>query len=90
MPVLIVIAKTVSLMISVIMTAMLLRMICSFIPSLTETRFFTLLLYLTEPVILPVRFVMYKLNIGQDLPIDLSFTIAYFLLMFVEMLLPVI
>lgn len=90
MPILIVLAKTISLLISVISTAMFLRAICSFIPALAESRFFAFLLVLTEPVIMPVRFVLYKFNIGQDLPIDISFTIAYFLLIFIEMLLPVI
>ncbi len=90
MPILIVIAKTVSILISVISTAMFLRAICSFIPPLAESRFYALLLMLTEPVVMPVRFLMYKFNIGQNLPIDLSFTVAYFLLIFIEMLLPII
>ena len=90
MPVLAIIAKTVSILLSIISTAMFLRAICSFIPPLAESRFFALLLMLTEPVVMPVRFLLYKLNIGQNLPIDISFTIAYFLLIFIEMLLPVI
>ena len=90
MSVIIIIAKTVSLLLSVITTAMFLRAICSFIPALAESRFFALLLMITEPVIMPVRYLMYKFNIGQKLPIDLSFTITYFLLIFLEMLLPVI
>ena len=90
MPILVVIAKTVSILISIITTAMFLRAICSFIPPLAESRFFALLLMLTEPVVMPVRFLLYKLNIGQNIPIDISFTISYFLLIFIEMLLPVI
>ena len=90
MAVIIILAKTISLLLSVITTAMFLRCICSFIPSLAETKFFLLLLAITEPVVLPVRFVMYKLNIGQNLPFDISFTVAYFILVIVEMLLPVI
>ena len=90
MPILVVIAKTGSILISIITTAMFLRAICSFIPPLAESRFFALLLMLTEPVVMPVRFLLYKLNIGQNIPIDISFTISYFLLIFIEMLLPVI
>ena len=88
MTVLVVIAKIVSLLLSIVSTAMFVRAICSFIPPVTETRFFTFLLVITEPVVMPARFLLYKLNIGQQLPIDLSFTIAYFLLIFIEMLLP--
>jgi uncharacterized protein YggT (Ycf19 family) len=90
MPVLIVIAKTISILLSLVSTAMFLRAIVSFIPAWQETRFNAFLITLTEPVILPVRFLMQKFNIGQDLPIDLSFTITYFLLIFIEALLPVI
>ncbi len=90
MPILIVLAKTISILISAISTAMFLRAICSFIPTLQESRFYAFLLLITEPVVMPVRYFMYKFNIGQNLPIDLSFTVAYFLLVFIEMLLPVI
>lgn len=90
MPVLIVIAKTISILLSLVTTAMFLRAIVSFIPSLQETRFCAFLLVVTEPVIMPVRYLMQRFNIGQDLPIDLSFTITYFLLIFIEALLPVI
>ena len=90
MPVLIVIAKTISILLSLVSTAMFLRAIVSFVPAWQETRFNALLITITEPVILPVRFLMQKFNIAQNLPIDLSFTITYFLLIFIEMLLPVI
>lgn len=90
MPVLIVIAKTISILLSLVSTAMFLRAIVSFVPTWQETRFNALLITITEPVILPVRFLMQKFNIAQNLPIDLSFTITYFLLIFIEALLPVI
>jgi len=49
---------------------------------------FTQFLYvLTEPAIMPVRKLLVKMNWLQNSPIDFSFTITYFLLMIIEILL---
>lgn len=44
----------------------------------------------TEPFILPVRFVLYKLNLFADSMIDWGFSIAYILIIFIRMALPVV
>lgn len=82
-------AKTVSVTISVVTSVMLLRVILSLISG-PESRLYALTCLVTEPFIVPVRAVMYKLNIGQNSPIDWSFSITYFILVLLEGLLPVI
>ena len=44
----------------------------------------------TEPFIVPVRFLLAKFNLLQDSPIDWSFTIAYLVIMLLRMSLPII
>ena len=43
---------------------------------------------LTEPVIYPVRALFEKMNWFQNLPIDISFLVAYILISVISMLLP--
>jgi uncharacterized protein YggT (Ycf19 family) len=66
------------------------RAILSFFPSMDDSRVSHFLIALTEPVILPVRVLLYKLNVGQNSPIDLSFSPTYLLLVIVQMFLPIV
>lgn len=83
-------AKTVSLVLDVVMLAMLIRMILPFFVDPTENRIYLITCYVTEPFIAPVRAVMVRLNIGQDSPIDWAFSITYILIWLVGNLLPAI
>jgi uncharacterized protein YggT (Ycf19 family) len=48
------------------------------------------LVCVTEPFIMPVRFIMAKFNILQNSPIDWSFTFAYLLIIFLRFILPAV
>ena len=60
--------------------AFLLRAIFSWIP-MDENVFTELLYRLTEPLILPVRKLLYKINFLQDFPLDISFLLTSMLLL---------
>ena len=77
-------------MLDVIYFAMLVRMILPFFVNPEENKIYALSLVITEPVIIPVRLLMVKLNIGQDSPIDWSFFVAAILLSVLQSALPVI
>ena len=85
-------AKTVSLVIDVVSISMFLRMILSLFSfgEPTENRLYMLSCYITEPFIMPVRFIMAKLNVLQNSPIDWSFTFAYLLIIFLRFVLPAV
>ena len=88
--VLIIFAKTVSVMLDAVYLAMLVRMILPFFVNPEDNRIYALAVLITEPVILPVRFLMVKLNIGQNSPIDWSFFVTAILLSVLGSILPAI
>ena len=66
-------------LIDIISFAMLIRAILSLF--MAEDNLIAGFLYtITEPVIIPVRRLLEKLNVFQGLPIDISFLITYLLL----------
>lgn len=83
-------ARTVSLILSVVSFAMLLRMLVSFFIYDEDSRLLRFLALVTEPFILPVRMLLVRFNIGQDSPIDWSFSLTYLLIALVQMFLPVL
>ncbi len=83
-------AKVLLILLDVVSLAMLLRMLLPLFLNVEDNRFYTFLAYITEPFIIPVRFIMVKFNLLQDSPIDWSFTFAYILLTMVQFMLPVI
>jgi len=85
-----ILAKTVSVMLDAVYIAMLARMILPFFVNPEENRLYALSLLITEPVIIPVRFLMVKLNIGQNSPVDWSFFVTAILLSVIQSVLPVI
>ena len=65
--------------------AMLLRAILSWFP-VAEDGFLSSLLYsVTEPIIMPLRALFYKMGWFQDFPLDMPFLFAFLLLSFVGM-----
>ena len=82
-------AKLIALTLSAVSLCMLVRMILSFFAD-QSGKLYTFFFVVTEPFIVPVRFILAKLNLLQDSPIDWSFTITYLLLAIIEMFLPVI
>lgn len=70
---------TVSLVITVLDSAMFVRAIMSWLP-FGEGKFSDFLYALTEPLILPVRLLFNKMGWNTDLPIDIPFFITFLLL----------
>lgn len=62
-------------MLDIVDIAFLLRVIFSWIP-IEENGFTNLLYQVTEPLIYPVRRLLYRLNLFQDFPLDMSFFFA--------------
>lgn len=84
------IAKLISVGIDIISFAMIGRALLPLIVDTTESKIYLFTLYLTEPIVAPVRFLMEKFNILQGSPIDWSFTVSYILLILIGGFLPVI
>ncbi len=90
MGILIVFAKCISLLLSAVSFCMLARMILSFFPSMQESRAALFVTLVTEPFIIPVRALLYKLNVAQDSPIDWAFSLTYILIYIVQLFLPIV
>ena len=85
-----IIASTVSLMLDAVMLAMIVRALLPLFVNPEESRVYLFVSLITEPIVVPVRAIMHAFNILQGSPVDWAFTITYFLLMFIRMLLPAI
>ena len=83
-------ASFVAVLLEAVSIAMFLRMILSFFSDSEESRFALFLACITEPFIIPVRFLLAKFNVLQNTPIDFSFTIAYLVIMLLQIMLPAI
>ncbi len=81
-------ARTVNLLLSAVSLAMLLRMLLSFFVFDEDSRLLNFLAVVTEPFIAPVRALLVRFNIGQDSPIDWSFSLTYLLIAIAQMFLP--
>ena len=80
--------RTINLLLSAVSFAMLLRMLLSFFIFDEDSRLLNFLAIITEPFIVPVRALLVRFNIGQDSPIDWSFSLAYLLIAIAQMFLP--
>ena len=83
-------SKCISLLLSAVSLCMLIRMLLSFFPALQESRVGIFVTVITEPFVIPVRTVLYRLGIGQDSPIDWAFSLTYILIYILQMFLPVV
>ena len=81
-----VVANVVRLLLLVIQLAMLVRAILSWFP-IDANRFTDFLFGITEPFIYPIRRLFERLNWFQNIPIDMSFMVAYLLLSILTMVL---
>lgn len=71
-----IIAKTIALLLDVVYFAMVARVFLPFLVNPEESKLYAVASALSEPFIIPFRFLLMKLNIGQDSPIDWSFFVA--------------
>ena len=65
--------------------AMLLRAIFSWIDPEQSNRFSVFLYMVTEPIIMPIRKLCYKMNRFQGTPLDVPFLITIVIIMVVQM-----
>ncbi len=52
-----------------------------------DGKFIRFLYVFTEPAIMPMRKLFYKMNWFQDVPIDMSFSATYIVLMLIQLIL---
>ena len=84
-----VIAKGVSILLSVVSIAMFMRVILQFFAD--EGNKLVIFCYaITEPFIIPVRVLLAKMNVGQDSPLDIPFFVTYLIISVLQMLLPIV
>ena len=88
--ILLIIVRTVELYIAIVALAMAVRMLLPIFFDVESNKIYLMSCIITEPVILPVRFLMIKMNIGQDSPIDWSFFVTYLLLWLIRTMIPAV
>ncbi len=84
-----VIAAVIAITLDLASFAFLLRAIMPLFCDVESNRIYLFVCLVTEPFIIPVRFILVKFNLLQGSPIDWSFTISYLLIAFIRVFLPV-
>ncbi|MBE6543984.1 MAG: hypothetical protein E7675_06245 [Ruminococcaceae bacterium] len=74
-------------MLQVVFGSFIIRMIFSWINPESDNPIYRAAYFLAEIFVAPIRVFMEKHNLFQDLPIDLSFTFGYILVMILEIIL---
>lgn len=85
-----VIVTIVSTFLLVMQFMMLVRAVMSWLPFEEGNVFYNFVFYVTEPIIIPIRFLVDKIPPLRDLPLDISFFIAMILLIVVNAILPTV
>lgn len=80
MGVLYVLANAVSLLLTLLDVALLLRALFSWLPALDDSRLGDFLYMITEPLIVPVRAILNRFSGVRNSPIDISFLVTCLLL----------
>ena len=83
-------ASLVATLLDIVSFAMMARILLSFFMPGEDNRIAVFLALITEPFILPVRFILSKFKTFQSSPIDWSFTVAYFVIILLRFMLPTI
>lgn len=89
-PFMVVIANTVYFLISALQILMLIRAVMSWFPIDEDGTFYRFIHICTEPMITPVRTLLEKLNLFQNIPIDISFFITFMILSVIQLILPIL
>lgn len=79
-----VLSTTIHLMLNMVMIAMSVRVILSWFVNTEESKLFAITYVISEPIVVPVRFLFYKLNLFQQTPMDISFLVTYLLLWIID------
>ena len=85
-----ILASIIAITLDVASFAFLLRAIMPLFCDIDSNKIYLFVCLVTEPFIIPVRFILVKFNLLQGTPFDWSFTISYMLIAFVRIMLPVI
>ena len=85
---LLIIGRTLSIWLGVASYAMIARMLLPLFVNPEGSVVYKISYAISEPVVLPVRFVMAKMGWGQNSPLDIPFTVSYFLIIVIRMFLP--
>ncbi len=79
--------NTAFVFVSVLSLAMMLRALLSFLDPMRDMKLSVILITITEPVIYPIRALCERFHWFEGIPIDVPFSITFFLLMFLELFL---
>lgn len=82
------IARVVSLTLTLTSYAMALRMILPLFVEPENSKIYVFTCLLSEPVVAPVRAIMSVFGFDEGMPIDLSLPTAYFLIFIIQLFLP--
>ena len=85
-----IIAKFVSLFLSVSSFGMAARMILPLFVEPEESKLYIFSCVLSEPIVAPVRSVLYAFGIDDSLPFDVALPAAYLILFVIQLFLPAI
>jgi uncharacterized protein YggT (Ycf19 family) len=88
--ILVVFCKVIEILLGIVLGCMFLRAIFSFFPAFQERSWFVFICVITELFVAPVRQLLWRLNIGQQLPVDIAFFLTYVLLTLVRLFLPAV
>lgn len=85
-----IVAKLVEITLGLVSFAMILRMLLPFFVHDENNKIYVFCCFISEPFILPFRYLLAKLNIAQNTPLDMPFMLAYLVIALIRMFLPVI
>ena len=88
MAVLVLFARLLMILLELVSYAMIVRMLFPFFARVEDSKIYNFVFCVTEPFIVPVRFLLVKLNLLQNSPIDWSFTLTYMIMAFMRVMLP--
>lgn len=77
-------------MLVVLQILMFARAIMSWIMADEDNAFIKFVNTVTDPIIIPVRMVLEKIEFIRNMPIDISFFVAYILLVIIQNILPTV
>ena len=89
MVILYILAQTIRLFLSLVYFAMFIRAILSWFIAEDGNVVMAILMFITEPFIVPVRFLLSRFRFVNECPIDISYMVAFGLIILLQAFLPV-
>ena len=85
-----IVAKLVEITLGLVSFAMILRMLLPFFIRDENNKIYVFCCFVSEPFVIPFRYLLSKLNVAQNTPLDIPFMLAYLVIALMRMLLPII